>query len=120
VHAILAFKSEQVSPAQLRTAGSSKPPGHACRVEVRLDNLSTTVRPEALQHCASACLVTCALHQGVATTKREAKQRAAQLMLKQLRPEARSWGELLDLEEADTAAVRRRDHSNNHSSAAAA
>lgn len=53
VHAILAFKSEQVSPAQLRTTGSSKPPGHACRVEVRLDNLSTTVRPEALQHCAS-------------------------------------------------------------------
>lgn len=85
VHAILAFKSEQVSPAQLRTTGSSKPPGHACRVEVRLDNLSTT---------------------GVATTKREAKQRAAQLMLKQLRPEARSWGELLDLEEADTAAAQ--------------
>lgn len=54
--------------------------------------------------------MTRALHQGVATTKREAKQRAAQLMLKQLRPEARSWGELLDLEEADTAAVRHRDH----------
>jgi hypothetical protein len=125
VHAILAYTSEEVTPAptahlqqpsEQRDGKGQPAPEHVYRVEVRLDNRSATVplvtRPPQLLSTSRrlalllpGCAPPTKREQGLAKNKREAKHRAAQLMLQQLRPEARSWGELLDLEEADAAAV---------------
>jgi len=43
--------------------------------------------------------------EGIGKNKREAKQRAAQLMLKKLHPEATSWGDLLDAEDGESPPV---------------
>jgi len=86
-HTTITFTSEEVTHSSLtssskRAKGSGAPgPLRQYRIEARLDGL---------------------VAEGIGKNKREAKQRAAQLMLKKLHPEATSWGDLLDAEDGES------------------